>query len=111
MYFQSVPNSQQYAATPQAVQKGLGWQLPEHRAVSFKSPAAGQLRVLRGRVWATADGPHSGPLNDWGDVVLSRGEAWAVQAGQRIVLEPWAAQQGEPVLLGWEPTDSSGDQA
>ncbi len=63
------------------------WVLPPGRAVTLQSADDSALQVTQGRIWATLDGPHSGPANDLGDVVLQAGERLALRAGQRVVIE------------------------
>ena len=64
--------------------------------------SAGILRVAHGQIWATFDGPHSGPLNDLGDHVVGAGEPIArCDAGQRLVVEAWDAQT--PAYFSWDP--------
>jgi Protein of unknown function (DUF2917) len=64
------------------------WVLPAGHALTLHSHEARALRVTQGRVWATLDGPHAGPGNDRGDMVLQAGEHLNLQAGQRVVIEP-----------------------
>ena len=40
------------------------WKLANGRAMTLQPREAGVLRVARGGLWATGDGPHGGPLND-----------------------------------------------
>ena len=70
------------------------WVLPAGSAVTLNLPDASALAITQGRVWVTFDGPHQGPANDLGDVVLSAGERLSLQAGQRVVIEPWSAGGG-----------------
>lgn len=63
------------------------WVLPPGQAVTLQSADDSALQVTQGRIWATLDGPHSGPANDLGDVVLQAGERLALRAGQRVVIE------------------------
>ncbi|MEY4754784.1 MAG: hypothetical protein RJA44_2459 [Pseudomonadota bacterium] len=55
-------------------------------------PVDGTLAVRRARVWITRDG-------DPADHVLAPGDTLALQAGDRLTLEPWHADA--PVLLQW----------
>jgi hypothetical protein len=73
------------AAVPPAVRRGA-WQLEAGHAMTLKASAASVLRVRQGRVWVTRDA-----TAHWGseDIVLAPGEALAVAAGERIVMEPW----------------------
>ncbi len=108
MYFQNVQNSQQSSFNETLLLTAGGWILEPHSALTLHSPEAGRMRVVRGRVWATVDGPHSGPANDLGDHVLQQGEALQVRADQRLVIEPWARSANEPVYFSWEPLDATG---
>ena len=86
------------------------WVLPAGHAVTLDVPDASALAITQGRVWATFDGPHQGPANDLGDVVLSAGERISLRAGQRVVIEPWSvggapcAAQGAYFSLEQAPT-------
>lgn len=64
--------------------------LEPHQAVTLRSALPGVMRVVHGRVWATFDGPHSGPANNLGDRVLREGDELQFRADQRLVIEPWA---------------------
>ena len=75
------------------------WKLVPERAVTLHPDGAGILRISGGRVWATVDGPHHGPANDWGDVVLRSGEQLQLLPGQQVVVEAY----GEPAYFSWEP--------
>jgi hypothetical protein len=79
------------------------WKLAPERAVTLRPDSAGLLRVSQGRVWATLAGPHQGPANDWGDVVLRGGEQLPLQPGQQVVLEVYADAVNEPAYFSWEP--------
>ena len=65
---------------------------------------AGVLRINAGQVWATLDGPHSGPANGWGDLFLKEGQLLNLQSGQRVVIEPRGDAANRPAFLEWEPT-------
>ncbi len=65
------------------------WHLGRGQAVHLRGKEAAVLRINAGRVWATLDGPHSGPANDLGDRVLAAGEQLTLPAGQGVVIEPW----------------------
>jgi hypothetical protein len=67
------------------------WHLGAGRALTLQPREAGELSISQGRVWATFDGPHPGPANDRGDLVLKPGERLQLKAGQRVVLESWGA--------------------
>lgn len=58
---------------------------------------AGEITVLRGRVWLTTD---AGPGED-SDRVLSPGDSLAVADGQAVVAEAWG--RGEAASLRWQP--------
>lgn len=105
MVFQNVPNSQQFRFSETRPLTPGGWILAPHSALTLHSAEPGVMRVVRGRVWATVDGPHSGPANDLGDQVLQQGEALQVRADQRLVIEPWARLANEPVYFSWEPLE------
>jgi hypothetical protein len=77
------------------------WELAAGRAMTLWPREPGVLRVARGRVWATRDGPHAGPLNDLGDRILHAGDALPLRAGQRWVLEAWGRESA--VRFDWEP--------
>src|SRR3954471_18794693 len=76
------------------------WKLEPGRALTLHPSEAGELRVAQGRLWATLDGPHSGPLRGLGDLVVEPGSALRLRAGQRVVLEP--VDRGEPAYFAWE---------
>ncbi len=79
------------------------WSLASEHALTLHPNEAGVLRVARGRVWATLAGPHHGPANDWGDVVLGGGEQLALMPGQQVVVEPYGDAVNEPAYFCWEP--------
>ena len=66
------------------------WKLAGGRAITLRPRCTGLLRIARGSVWATSDGPHAGPLNDQGDRFLHAGEQLQVRRGERLVLEAWS---------------------
>lgn len=72
-------------AVPPAVRRGA-WQLEAGQAITLKAARPSVLRVRQGRVWVTRDA-----TDHWGseDLVLAPGESMTVDAGQRIVMEPW----------------------
>jgi Protein of unknown function (DUF2917) len=76
------------------------WKLGGGRAMTLHPRDAGLLRIARGRLWATFDGPHTGPANDWGDRVLVAGSRLALRAGQRVVVEAWSREA--PVYFTWD---------
>ena len=89
------------------------WKLAEGSAVTLHDGNAAVLRITHGRVWATVDGPHCGPANNQGDLVLTAGERLTVQAGQRVVIEPWSSSASSPssanqaVYFSWDPALAS----
>ena len=76
------------------------WKLAPGRALTLHPVEAGELRVAQGRLWATLDGPHSGPLRGFGDLVIEPGAALKLRAAQRVVIEP--VDRGEPAYFTWE---------
>jgi hypothetical protein len=80
------------------------WKLAPERAVTLNPTEPGVLRIAQGQVWATLDGPHHGPANDWGDVVLHSGEQLQLMPGQHVVVEPFGDAVNEPVYFSWEPS-------
>jgi hypothetical protein len=87
-------------ASPAAALPG-NWKLAPGRAVTLRPATNGILRIARGQVWATLDGPHGGRPDDSGDHVLAVGRSLWVRAGQRVVLEAWDPQGG--AWFGWDP--------
>ena len=79
------------------------WSLAPAQALTLHPNEAGVLRVAQGRVWATLAGPHHGPANDWGDVVLGGGEQMALMPGQQVVVEPFGDAVNAPAYFCWEP--------
>ena len=82
------------------------WKLAPERAVTLHPGEDGVLRVAQGRVWATLDGPHHGPANDWGDVILHSGEQLTLAPGQHVVVESFGEAVNEPVYFSWEPVSA-----
>ena len=82
------------------------WKLAPERAVTLHPGEAGVLRVAQGQVWATLDGPHQGPANDWGDVILHSGEQLTLAPGQHVVVESFGDAVNEPVYFSWEPASA-----
>jgi hypothetical protein len=78
------------------------WKLAEGQAATLRPPTDGILRVARGRLWATRDGPHGGTPDDSGDHVLQPGRSMYVRAGERIVLEAWT-RAGAAAEFSWDP--------
>jgi hypothetical protein len=77
------------------------WKLAAGRAITLEPREAGTVKVAHGQLWATYDGPHSGPLNDLGDHVVGVGELLRLRPGQRLVLEP--LNGGHPAYFSWDP--------
>ena len=77
------------------------WRLEAGRALTLRPMTAGVVRIADGRAWATFDGPHRGPLNDFGDRVVAAGGQLRVRAGQRVVIEAWRDEP--PVAFSWDP--------
>lgn len=73
------------------------WTLAQGRAITLKPRENGHIRIMRGSVWATLEGPHegleSGPL---GDLHLQAGSRLSLRAGQQIVLEPFDVNSCDP---------------
>ncbi len=91
------------AATDTAAVPGF-WKLAPERAVTLNPGEAGVLRVAQGHVWVTLDGPHQGPANDWGDLVLHPGEQLRLMPGQHAVVESFGDAVNEPAYFSWEPS-------
>ena len=79
------------------------WKLAGGRAMTLQPREAGVLRINAGQVWATLDGPHTGPANDWGDLFLTKGQRLNLQPGQRVVIEPRGDAVNRPTYFEWEP--------
>lgn len=79
--------------------RGGTWRLQPGQALTLRPSQSGVLWVVAGSLWATTDGPHRGAGNDRGDRVLQAGERVAVEAGERIVIEP----VGADARFGWDP--------
>ena len=90
----SIQKLQQSPATACAVESTC-WQLAAGRAMTLQSREVAELQVSHGRIWATVDGPHAGPANHAGDLVLRVGERLTLLPGQRVVIESW-----HPVVQG-----------
>ena len=84
-----------------AVSLAGAWKLGGGRALTLQPREAGVLRVAHGGLWATSDGPHSGPLNDQGDRFLQAGEQLQLRPGQRVVIEAFTRQA--PAYFCWDP--------
>lgn len=78
------------------------WKLAPGRAVTLTPTADGILRVARGVVWATVDGPHgAGRGTESGDHQLMPGRSMWLRAGQRVVLESWRGDRD--AHFSWDP--------
>ena len=77
------------------------WKLAAGRAITLEPREAGVVKVAHGRVWATYDGPHSGPRNDLGDHIVGVGGQLRLRAGQRMVIE--ASNGASPAYFSWDP--------
>ena len=77
------------------------WKLAGGRAMTLQPREPGVLRVARGSLWATSQGPHPGPLNDQGDRFLQAGEQLQLHRGQRVVIEAW--NRLGPAYFSWDP--------
>ena len=85
------------------------WKLQPTLALTLGSEAGGLLVVEGGNVWATLDGPHQGPANDWGDRVLHRGDQLQLMPGQHVVLEVFGAAANEAAYVCWAPVSDGRD--
>lgn len=92
------------ALTPRCAGAALPgtWKLAAGRAITLEPRDAGILKLAHGRLWVTREGPHHGRLNESGDYIMAAGEQLRLQAGQRLVLEPWNGG-GCPSYFSWEP--------
>ena len=72
MTLSAVPDSHQLSQ-PAATVGIHAWQLDGSRATSLRVRHASELMVSSGRVWATLDGPHGGPVSGNGDLILMAG--------------------------------------
>jgi len=77
------------------------WKLRPGRALTLKPREPGRLRVARGTLWATGDGPHAGPLNDQGDRILRMGEQMTLRPGERLLIE--SLDGDRPAYYSWDP--------
>ncbi len=96
-----------FTSQPACTEPAGSWKLGADRAMTLHCFDAATLRVTQGRLWVTVDGPHSGPANSQGDVVLSAGERLHLRAGQRVVIESWSDCHRErgagTAYFTWEP--------
>jgi hypothetical protein len=77
------------------------WKLPRGRAITLRPSTDGILRVARGRLWATRNGPHGQTPDDAGDHMLEAGRSMFVRAGERVVIESW--MPGSASYFAWDP--------
>lgn len=100
-----------FASQPACTDPAGSWKLGAERAMTLHCFDAATLRVTQGRLWATVDGPHNGPANGQGDVVLNAGERLRLRAGQRVVIESWSgchlARGSGTAYFTWEPDQTS----
>ncbi|MEP6972021.1 MAG: DUF2917 domain-containing protein [Betaproteobacteria bacterium] len=99
----STPIAMQLSANMPGSGLAACWTLSSDRAVMLGAQSGGFLQVDHGTVWLTLDGPHQGPANDWGDLVLKSGTRIHVTAGQHVVLEHFRPAANEAVCFSWEP--------
>lgn len=100
MAAQLVHKSQQSSAMACA-DGSISWRLESGRALTLQPRDDGELRVSQGRIWATLDGPHAGPANFAGDLVLKAGERLVLRPGQRVVIESWDPVAQGPAFFVW----------
>ncbi len=89
--------------SPVADRLAGAWKLVPEHAVTLNPGQAGVLRVTQGRAWVTLDGPHQGPANDWGDIVLQCGQQITLLPGQHVVMEPYGDAVNQSTYFSWEP--------
>ncbi len=77
------------------------WRIAPGHALTLRSGHGGRLRIARGGLWATFDGPHAGPANDRGDHLLHAGSVIALRPGERLVMEP--VGRTTSAFVEWEP--------
>ena len=113
MASQSVLQSQQSVQSVAAIGKAAGsaaatgmWAMEPQEVLSLFPRAPALVRVTHGRIWATLNGPHSGPANAWGDVLLESGQVLQVPAGQRLVLESLAGRGEAAACFDWLPAST-----
>ena len=85
------------------------WLLETGRAMTVSSRTGGQLRVARGRVWATLGSGGNPPWNAAAlapctmltDYFLNAGDTLAVPPGASVVIESLGHSQSLPVAFAW----------
>lgn len=82
------------------------WKLEAGRALTLQPTQAGVLRIAQGRMWVTMD-LLRGDVQASGDLFLVPGRGLAVQAGQRIVLEPAGVDREAAAWFSWDPLPQS----
>lgn len=98
----------QLPASPAAAGLTTSWTLARDRAITFDARRPGYLRVARGALWATLEGPHvQGAANDWGDQVLRCCARIRLVPGQQVVLESYPDAANEEAVFTWEPEESA----
>ena len=100
MRYPFVSKSQQCPHALRRLGPAGSWVLPAGCAITLDVADESALAVTQGRVWATFDGPHQGPANDLGDLILDVGERLPLHVGQRVVIEPWSAGGAASEILG-----------
>lgn len=96
--------------SPVADRLAGAWKLVPEHAVTLNPGQAGVLRVTQGRIWVTLDGPHQGPANDWGDIVLQCGQQITLLPGQHVVMEPYGDAVNQASYFSWEPAPVTPDR-
>ena len=85
------------------------WLLETGRAITVTSRRGGQLRVARGRVWATLGANNTAawrsvPLEPCAmleDYFLSAGDMLSVPPGAKVVIESMEQTEAAPVAFSW----------
>ncbi len=92
-----------HAPSPSAPAAALAgtWKLERGQALTLRPHGPGILRVARGQLWATREGPHGRTPTDSGDHVLQAGRAMLVRSGERVVIEAW--QSDGASYFAWDP--------
>ena len=97
----------------QAPALALAWTLNEGCALVLQPRQKGLLQVTGGRIWLThmaldeaAKGSqvHASDLRESGDIFISAGEAFALRAGQRVLIESFTPRaECSGAELRWVP--------